>query len=328
MKISANARTRHGFDLVELLLVVAIVAVMAAILFPVFGQIRSRMLTSADGAQKIKRISIAVLQYVQDHDDKFPRSAYDCKSYATDPGYFAPGEQNQCGGDGWVDVTAPYLGPPNATTEAIFHDVNDNSAVGGGPWGGGTGYDFNPDDGGISFIINDMLDFHSPTKPSGYADITLSGMGVRTNPLKVTDVKTPSQCLLLAEAHGGWDKAGGSGAVSVQPDWTGNTDIHNKWHSEYGLSLDFTPELAPLAYGADLSGNAYVQYGMPLAGNIVFVDGHASVISYADSSGSPLLCHTLPWTKDIDPLQRHAERDSCNDTNNPVGASWTSSNWF
>jgi prepilin-type N-terminal cleavage/methylation domain-containing protein len=78
-------RSTRGFTLVELLVVVALIAIMAALLFPVFSQAResarkTRCLTN------LKQISAAVLMYAADYDDTLP---YDVTRWdpvpATDP---------------------------------------------------------------------------------------------------------------------------------------------------------------------------------------------------------------------------------------------------
>jgi len=68
-------RKKIGFTLIELLVVIAIIAILAAILFPVFAQVRekARAITCASNE---KQIGIGILQYVQDYDEHFPPDAY------------------------------------------------------------------------------------------------------------------------------------------------------------------------------------------------------------------------------------------------------------
>ena len=65
-----KARAR-GFTLIELLVVVTIIAILAAILFPVFAQARDKA-RSASCLSNTKQIGTAIMMYVQDHDEGMP----------------------------------------------------------------------------------------------------------------------------------------------------------------------------------------------------------------------------------------------------------------
>lgn len=60
---------RRGFTLIELLIVIAIIAVLAAILFPVFSQVREKARSMAC-LSNMKQIGIGVQMYVQDQDER------------------------------------------------------------------------------------------------------------------------------------------------------------------------------------------------------------------------------------------------------------------
>ncbi|MBD3293195.1 MAG: DUF1559 domain-containing protein [Armatimonadia bacterium] len=62
---------RGGFTLIEMLVVVAIIAILAAILFPTFSRAmeKARQVTCASN---LKQIGLAFLMYASDHDDMFP----------------------------------------------------------------------------------------------------------------------------------------------------------------------------------------------------------------------------------------------------------------
>ena len=57
----------QGFTLIELLVVIAIIAILAAILFPVFSQVRSKAREIAT-VSNLKQIGLASAQYQQDYD--------------------------------------------------------------------------------------------------------------------------------------------------------------------------------------------------------------------------------------------------------------------
>jgi prepilin-type N-terminal cleavage/methylation domain-containing protein/prepilin-type processing-associated H-X9-DG protein len=68
MRSRLSGPVARGFTLVELLTVIAIIAVLAAILFPVFGQARE-MARGTACLSNIKNVSTAVVMYAQDYDE-------------------------------------------------------------------------------------------------------------------------------------------------------------------------------------------------------------------------------------------------------------------
>jgi len=64
-------RSAPGFTLIELLVVIAIISVLAAILFPVFAQVREKA-RAISCLSNQKQIGLALTQYVQDYDEKYP----------------------------------------------------------------------------------------------------------------------------------------------------------------------------------------------------------------------------------------------------------------
>ncbi len=61
-------RRYHTFTLIELLVVIAIIAILAAILFPVFAQVREKARSSVC-LSNTKQIALAVEMYSQDCDE-------------------------------------------------------------------------------------------------------------------------------------------------------------------------------------------------------------------------------------------------------------------
>src|SRR5438876_385649 len=59
-----------GFTLIELLVVVAVIAIIAAILFPVFAQVREKA-RSAACLSNLKQMGAAWMMYAQDYDEMF-----------------------------------------------------------------------------------------------------------------------------------------------------------------------------------------------------------------------------------------------------------------
>jgi prepilin-type N-terminal cleavage/methylation domain-containing protein len=63
--------TRRGFTFIELLCVIAVIAVLAAILFPVFAQARERART-ASCASSLQQIAIAMHLYAEEYNGRLP----------------------------------------------------------------------------------------------------------------------------------------------------------------------------------------------------------------------------------------------------------------
>lgn len=90
---------RRGFTLIELLVVIGIIAVLSAILFPVFAQVRekARAITCLSNE---RQIGLASIQYVQDNDETYPFDQY----------YDKNGKQTT-----WQDMFMPYIEMANNT---------------------------------------------------------------------------------------------------------------------------------------------------------------------------------------------------------------------
>ena len=77
MKRARNDNLPRAFTLIELLVVIASVALLAALLLPVFGTVRERGRQTAC-LSNLHQLSLATFQYAQDCDDHYP--------YGGDPG--------------------------------------------------------------------------------------------------------------------------------------------------------------------------------------------------------------------------------------------------
>jgi prepilin-type N-terminal cleavage/methylation domain-containing protein/prepilin-type processing-associated H-X9-DG protein len=125
-----------GFTLIEILVVIAIISILAAILFPVFARARENA-RRASCLSNLKQIGLGIMQYTQDYDERYPLcirgqwgnpAAY---TKVTDPSL--PGAHFKTN-DGsnydhwftWMDMVQPYIKSwqvfvcPSATNNAIY----------------------------------------------------------------------------------------------------------------------------------------------------------------------------------------------------------------
>ena len=63
--------TRRAFTLIEILVVIAIIGILAAILFPVFARAREQA-RKTSCLSNLKQIGLGLAQYTQDYDERFP----------------------------------------------------------------------------------------------------------------------------------------------------------------------------------------------------------------------------------------------------------------
>jgi len=102
---------KKGFTLVELLIVIAIIAIITAILFPVFATAREKARQSTCTSNQ-KQLALAVLQYVGDYDETYP-SGIETQGI---PGHYS--------GVGWGGIVFAYVHSPG-----IFECPDDPASV-------------------------------------------------------------------------------------------------------------------------------------------------------------------------------------------------------
>ena len=286
--MNQSRKIKSGFTLIELLVVIAIIAILAAILFPVFSKVRDNARRTA-GANNIRQSAMAIMQYVQDTDEKYPRCGYgEQYDQSTPPQWHNTMEEGE-----WQDVTAPFL-----KSAGVFLSPGDSSK------GGGTD---EADNGNCSLLFNDIIDHDLTTTAAGFADA--AGQDKHAVARNLSYINSPSDCVLLIEGHGGWVKTQNRAAVglpaTLAPDWTGSTSDHSKWHLEESLSGFHSFLVAGTSYG----GWGQHTTGVPFysgKAEVAYCDGHVKTIAVRDGSNNLAICSALPWTKSIDPLQRGA----------------------
>jgi prepilin-type N-terminal cleavage/methylation domain-containing protein/prepilin-type processing-associated H-X9-DG protein len=171
----------RGFTLIEILVVSAVVATLAAILLPAFARVRENA-RRASCQNNLRQIGLGLSQYLQDYDDTYPNVFFG-------PGW--PGEYR------WMDALEPYLKStqafvcPSDTAHAYTpRTIQYGSYVyNGAYWGGGTTR--NPD---------------IKTPPCSKWD---KGYGV-----SAAQVESPSQTIWLTDGNGNFEISWGE---AVEP---------------------------------------------------------------------------------------------------------------
>jgi len=135
--LRSSRTTRRGMTLVELLVVLAIVSVLAAVVMPVFTYARTYSLRTAC-MNNMHQSTLALALYSQDYDDNFP-------SFRTDPSsaaqpddlvywhdHFCRATRLAANQVSWASLVAPYVsgssGDPNRYI-GVFHCPADNDLL-------------------------------------------------------------------------------------------------------------------------------------------------------------------------------------------------------
>ena len=104
--MNRRSRTAHAFTLIELLVVIAIIAILAAILFPVFQNVRENARRTTCLSNE-KQLSLAIIQYVQDSDETMV-PAINCTNNVVVNAPFCAADNVNIN-NYWVNAVNPYL---------------------------------------------------------------------------------------------------------------------------------------------------------------------------------------------------------------------------
>lgn len=159
---------KRAFTLIELLVTIAIISILAAILFPVFARARENA-RRANCMSNLKQIGLGIMQYTQDYDEQMPLISVNGPPDAASTG--AWDESN--GPLGWVDALQPYI-----KSLQVFQCPSDKTGPNTNANGGGyTDYFFN------------------------------SNLNPNTKPISLAAITTPTNTLLIGEWQGANNKA-------------------------------------------------------------------------------------------------------------------------
>lgn len=147
-----HQKRKNAFTLIELLVVVAIISILAGILFPVFARAREQA-RKASCQSNLKQIGLAVMMYVQDYDERYPMA----RLYST--GYF-------------YDILFPYIKNKQVWVCPSAGEIQNDS--GSRRYSGG--YGWNICGTGASVAVGNGFGYTSgsPCTPTGSIGVTLA----------------------------------------------------------------------------------------------------------------------------------------------------------
>ncbi len=163
---------RRGFTLIELLAVVAIVAVLAALLFPIANSMIQKAHTTRC-QNNLRQIGIGMQGFIADNDGRYP----------TMRGYTEPG--TGWAGPFWTDQTEPYTGSESA--EYLKHQ-------------GLTGKS-------IYYCPSSPL-HHGISDYGVNQSVIISPTGAGSTGLPAVRIQNPARTVLAVDAGGIWAPAG------------------------------------------------------------------------------------------------------------------------
>lgn len=159
-----------AFTLIELLIVIGIIAILAAILFPVFQSAREKARQTSCVSNE-RQLGLAIAQYTQDSDERFPNGVN-------------PAAHHFWSGEGWAGQCGPYL-----KSVAILRCPDDpTSSYGAQNFAVSYGYN-------INLVTPSPAEEGDIDKSGWYEDVTPPG-------LLLAELSAPARSVMLFEVSG------------------------------------------------------------------------------------------------------------------------------
>jgi prepilin-type N-terminal cleavage/methylation domain-containing protein len=254
MKFKGSAT--QGFTLIELLIVIAILGILAALLFPVLARAK-REANKATAISNVKQLSLANALYSGDYDDMYAVyfAGFDLQTHS----YGEPLRY-------WPQQVSVYISPVEghgASGQAIADDLPKVFFDPGESFKSqiGNSYQF----GIISSwgVSDDLVQWYAPI-----------GINPSKLPCSLSDVANPAQCIHLTETY----------------DWLVNQGFPG---NDIALSIfDNGGQGAVISingpYSASYQKSSLSQAADPKARNVTaFCDGHAKAVAVSELLNSP-----------------------------------------
>ena len=224
---SVRRALMQAFTLIELLVVIAIISILAAILFPVFQNVRENARRTACISNG-RQIGLAVVQYTQDYDEAMPIF----QAYNTAASGGAPG---QPGHKGVEDELNPYT-----KSSALFKCPDD---VGGPATGSATYHDTYGSSYRFTQACYTLVPQNNPTNPAvSYEDDAPVDTNAGDPVITVTNAQfaVPSNTRIMRDEMMPWFSAAqdpGGSLYGYVPPGSGATSYYQQWHPGGGTFI-------------------------------------------------------------------------------------------
>jgi prepilin-type N-terminal cleavage/methylation domain-containing protein/prepilin-type processing-associated H-X9-DG protein len=147
--VARTACNRRAFTLIELIVVIAIVAILAALLLPGLANAKATA-RKAKCLSNLRQLAIAAQVFVDNHEDAFPKAywltneqgvnisyAWDLMTIVSDPTRVVPGVLWEGNGSGEIQQCPSYKGGANWLVDPFTGYNYNTSFIGDGEYSGG-----------------------------------------------------------------------------------------------------------------------------------------------------------------------------------------------